>query len=408
MAFQTGTSTDYLDLLDDLITFATSNGWTVRMQTQEAASATVAAAGTGYTVSDQLTLAGGSGVSAPAVFNVDSVGGGGTVTGVSLVTAGLYDYPPSDPVVTTGGTGTGCTLNVTFNPATVDPKKVILEGSGSGSDEIFVSIRAEDLGGGVFNWQLQGHVGFQDLVDPTAQPNTSPGAHVPVNNAPITYWFFVTPRRIMAVFRMGSTYTSMYLGFLNPFGTSVSYPYPLIVMGCASSPTIFSNSTAGMGGLTDPLSLSSSIAGGAPAYVIDPGGTWKHVKNAGGTAGGRSKFTELVVWPCGHLQTTGATFQWSTLYNPANGSPAAVMGQTPDSGAPSGWRFPLLPCIVMERTPVEQILGQLDNVFWSGTLTETAGQAVSEDVYSEGLDDYLVFQNVNRTDHWTHLLVKRE
>lgn len=107
MAYTTSTATDYVDVLNDLITF---------MITEEAASATVAAGGTGYSVSDQLTLSGGTFGSA-AVFNVDSVSGG-VVTAVSVVTdsEGDYTVTPSNPVTTTGGGGSGCTLNVTWAP----------------------------------------------------------------------------------------------------------------------------------------------------------------------------------------------------------------------------------------------------------------------------------------------------
>lgn len=89
----------------------------------KAYSATIAAGGTGYTVGDDITLSGGTSTTA-AVFNVDTVSGG-VVTAVSVVTAGDYTVKPGDPVSTTGGTGTGCTLNVTWNkfPAIFIPVK---------------------------------------------------------------------------------------------------------------------------------------------------------------------------------------------------------------------------------------------------------------------------------------------
>lgn len=411
MAFvAAGTASNYIDLLDDLVTFVIANGWTVRMQTEEAVSATINAGGSGYTVSDQLTLVGGNGVNAVAVFNVDSETAG-AVTAVSLVTAGSYDYFPADPVATTGGTGTGCTLNLTVQPVTNvtdGPKEVTLEGIGSGSDEIFVTVKATESGSS-FIWSLLGHVGFQDQVQPALQPNTSPeNAFVPLNNGTITYWFFATGRRIIGVFRMGSSYTNMYLGFLNPFGTAATYPYPLMVLGCSSLSTLlFSDSTSGMGGLADPINHNATPSVLGPGLVIDPGGSWKAVRNAGGSAGSRPKSDELVVWPAGRLFSTGAMV-FGDDFVPSEGSPTSVIGQTPDSTAASNFRFPLHPCIVQERTPVPQILGELDNVRWAGTLTETVGQAVSEDVYNINGDDYILFHNVNRTDHWTSSLVKRE
>lgn len=84
----------------------------------EALSAVVAAGGTGYTVGDDISLLGGTlGTGqAAAVFNVDTVSGG-VVTAVSLVSSGGYETAPTNPVSTGGGTGTGCTLTVTFLPS---------------------------------------------------------------------------------------------------------------------------------------------------------------------------------------------------------------------------------------------------------------------------------------------------
>lgn len=83
-----------------------------RVESVGAVSAAVAAGGAGYTVGDDITLVGGV-FGTAAVFNVDAVTGG-VVDTVSLVSAGDYSAIPADPVATTGGTGTGATLNVTF------------------------------------------------------------------------------------------------------------------------------------------------------------------------------------------------------------------------------------------------------------------------------------------------------
>ncbi len=103
----TAANLDYSDTISDL---NADHHWI--FQGLGASSATVAAGGTGYTVGDQLTLVGGTS-SETAVFNVDSETSG-VVTAVSVVTDGAYTSAPASPVSTTGGTGTGCTLTVTF------------------------------------------------------------------------------------------------------------------------------------------------------------------------------------------------------------------------------------------------------------------------------------------------------
>lgn len=103
MSWKTSTSTDFVDLLDDLITFATAD---------QATSAAVSAGGSSYVVGDKLTVSGGT-FGTAATFEVTAVSGG-VVTTVELLAGGDYTATPSNPASTTGGTGTGCTLTVTY------------------------------------------------------------------------------------------------------------------------------------------------------------------------------------------------------------------------------------------------------------------------------------------------------
>ncbi|MFZ0270994.1 MAG: hypothetical protein WAL34_04005 [Acidobacteriaceae bacterium] len=72
-------------------------------------TATVAAGGTGFVVSDTVTLPGG------AVLRVLTESGG-VIETVSVVTPGSYSTPPTNPVAqaSTSGSGTGATFNLTF------------------------------------------------------------------------------------------------------------------------------------------------------------------------------------------------------------------------------------------------------------------------------------------------------
>jgi hypothetical protein len=79
-------------------------------------AATIASGGTGYAVGNVVTLSGGTPVVA-ATFTVTAVSGG-VVTAVSSTNFGTYSALPSSPVSTTGGAGTGLTLNVTWSVGT--------------------------------------------------------------------------------------------------------------------------------------------------------------------------------------------------------------------------------------------------------------------------------------------------
>jgi hypothetical protein len=76
------------------------------------ASATIGSGGTGYTVGNVLTMVGGTG-SPVGTFTVATVSAG-VVTSVTATTNGQYTALPTNPVSTTGGTGSGCTLNVGY------------------------------------------------------------------------------------------------------------------------------------------------------------------------------------------------------------------------------------------------------------------------------------------------------
>ena len=73
-------------------------------------SASIYAAGTGYTVGDILWLSGGSGQGASAA--VVSINGTGGVMAVSISSAGNYLTAPPTPNPVTGGTGAGAVLAV--------------------------------------------------------------------------------------------------------------------------------------------------------------------------------------------------------------------------------------------------------------------------------------------------------
>jgi len=74
-------------------------------------TAIIAAAGSGYTANDILTIAGGSG----GTVRVLTVDGSGAVTSIQIANPGT-GYAAATGAATTGGTGTGCTITTTIGP----------------------------------------------------------------------------------------------------------------------------------------------------------------------------------------------------------------------------------------------------------------------------------------------------
>jgi hypothetical protein len=77
--------------------------------------ATIASGGTGYTVGDILSTNAGVIQTGAATFTVSTVSGGVITAITSTGNGGGFTSVPTNPVATTGGTGTGATLNILSN-----------------------------------------------------------------------------------------------------------------------------------------------------------------------------------------------------------------------------------------------------------------------------------------------------
>lgn len=75
------------------------------------------AAGTGYVVGDVLSSAAGT-FGEALLAQVTAIGGSGEVTALALIDGGTYTVAPSNPATMTGGTGSGCTLDLTLTNQT--------------------------------------------------------------------------------------------------------------------------------------------------------------------------------------------------------------------------------------------------------------------------------------------------
>jgi hypothetical protein len=406
------------------LTFA-SNGWTLKRRTKKAASATVGAGGTGYTVGDDLTVALSPAGEAAAVFNVDTVSGG-VVTAVSLVTAGRQHETVANPAATTGGTGTGCTLNVTYVDNTDDFNELILQGVGSGADQLFIGIRSYATGT-PRNFELAGFTGYTATAPWANQPGVSPGrwdlneqgAYVPLNTTTINYWLFINGRRIIGIFKNSGAYPNMYLGWTNPFGTAAEFPYPMYVGGCSSEMARAIGSTViGYSGAVDPVGADGHTSG--PHFIRSPEGVWKTVQNSRQSGSALAASDDLVVWPAGTpgklnlpaVDQAGNGILVTTDFIPNTGNPgtqADRLLQTP--GSPN--LAVLIPTMIIEEGNQSNIArmvhGELDNLYWcSSNMDLDAAFAASEDLIIVGTDRYWFFQNCGRTDTWKFFTIKEE
>ena len=416
-----------------------STGWTKRRATQQAVSATVAAGGTGYSVGNDLTVVGGVGVGIAAVFNVDTISGG-AVTGVSLLTAGNYQAVPTNPVVTTVAPlgGTGATLNVTWADASSTAERcLILEGNGGASETIFVGFQTYQTSdvstfNVCYNWSCHGFTGFNNALTFASQVGISPGlpagvvstttgAFMPLKTSTafdIDFWFYFTNRRLIIVAKVANGiithYISGYFGYMNPFGTSIESPYPLLI-GASSSRhnTLFSDTEPRITGIGEVMGISGRTG---PMWYWGNDSVWHEIKNSSATDTGsisRTSSNDYIAYPGAKPNTSlaatedqviadGSGFDWIDII-PNSGIPGTPLLKLQDTPMTGGNLKLLVPVTIIASEASDlEVVGELDDVFWFSGV----GGVTSESTFAEGLELFRVFQNGNRAQEFSLFAVR--
>jgi hypothetical protein len=172
MAYETGTATNHLDLLNQLVTFLTTNSGLTGASPSQA-----------WTVNRNVV-------------------------------------PPTTP-------------NPAGAPISTD-REVQLQAPGlAGTDEWFCSITTNtNVAADTYNWLLYGQVGYLPIQGAALQPGGMPSPVVlPLWENTIDFWFVANGRRCIVVAKVSGTYHMMYLGAMLPYGTPSQYPYPMFVGG---------------------------------------------------------------------------------------------------------------------------------------------------------------------------------
>lgn len=439
-----------------------NTGWTVLRESKRALSATIAAGGTGYAVNDEIEVQGGLGIGvstnvAAAIFVVDTVAGG-VVTAVSPKSGseGNYEEVPANPAATlpTVGTGTGCTLTVTYEVREDDHRVLVLAGAAAGSPDPvqigFWTYEGTISALEVRNWGLFGFsASFSLLALFQDQAGRSDGLKITGNNAemetsttigstnlplkgddgggtyPLAFHMSISDRRIMMAVRCNTATTdawmTMYMGFTNQFGTTSEIPYPLLIAGSASQTL-----TSALDVSTVPVttSIAHMVAGSTsgmngPAQLVEPDGSWRPVQN--GTLNASNAFSlvnEFNVVPGGKVNfplnnvgyqpgfgiiATTQNFNWSEMIDyRVSQTPEFELYPSPDTVATK--LYILVPCtMVIGVGPGNELgdrwypFGELDGCFWFSYADGGAG-ANALDYMDIGTDRYRVFRTGHRAE----------
>jgi len=424
-------------------------GWTQRRRTQVAVSATISAGGTGYAVSDTLTLVGGvqgNGGSA-ATFNVDSVSVG-VVTAVTLVLAGQYEVPPGlSAVQVTGGGGSGALLNLTAANKTGDTVVVLTGDSGGALADPVFAIKTyqgtdESTINVTYNWALfmatanSQVLPVHQLVNVTSGFNTSTndgqitasstgdGCFVPLKTSDafnLSWWISATGRRVHAVVKVQASGTTYYpqfsFGLLNPFGVASELAYPACLIGPSDRKSVWYRDTNSLfGGVSEIIRRNNG-----PGFFWSAEGTWLQFANGIITSNTSlspsynvsNTTPRTALWPLGYMQAHELTADQNWEIASALGfdnedftdvAPTLIY-RTPNTG---GDLFPLFPLTITQgdaATDFFRVLGEIDGCFWFST----GGEAVaSEDRLQQAGVRYRLFQNGTRIQHHSYIAIRED
>ena len=329
----------------------------------------------------------------------------GTATDYKALLIALRDYIISVPA------GSNWVTERDTSGGAPDQYEMIFKGDGGATDEIFWGVETYyDTGAGRHNWRVRGFTGFNTLETFDNQPGTSDDTYVPLQNASMDYWFYVTGRRVCAVIKTGSAYQFLYAGFIDQYSDPDEYPYPMLIMGSASvSTTVFNSNLLHYSSSLNPGSFDNTQT---CAYLRDLSGFWMPVSNFKGTSSEiRFIVTDNIisVWP---MSDMSAASPWEDTYDLANlfcsstqgGTPATLIMRSANSaGTPV---VPLISNCLLNHMPVEQIYGEIHNLYWCGLSDGVS----AEDTVTDGVsaDVFTVFNNIHRTDPWCGLAIKQE
>jgi len=253
MSWIKGTATDYREALEKLHDFATI--------TTKASTSTPDAGNTGdgnmvgvsatpSSVIENFTVTCTS-AGPDATFSVTGSVSGALADATSnllyseaeisfIVLDGTVDFTIGDEFTFSVATKTADWTAERYDNTPGSEYELILKGIGySGLEEIYTGFQTYESGTD-YGWRINGFTGYNPGVEFLNQPgavsgNSSIWDHhfMPTVDVGITYWFFVSPQRIMGIVLSGAVYTSFHSGWINSYASPSQWNYPMMVGSCA-------------------------------------------------------------------------------------------------------------------------------------------------------------------------------
>lgn len=279
--------------------------------------------------------------------------------------------------------------------------EVYLRGPGmSGEDEIYVGINTvKSAGDDYYNWRLFGMTGWVDGVDTEYQPGITQGRlpRMLLWNQPIKYWFVANGRRFIVVAKISSVYECCYMGFALPYGLPTQFPYPLVVGGSACPYTTgsynrYSSTQNDHRSFMNPYGYAAgAIVTGtfdANAYQstlkVLQGTSWIEIQNKSSS----TLYYTNCVWP--YCNSENQTYQINYFSN--------KLRENIDGS------YPIFSTIICMSSPSKSIMGELQGVF----ATTGFGGLAAEDIFTVDGKTYVAFPCVYNADRSDWFALKLE
>lgn len=255
----------------------------------------------------------------------------------------------------------------------------------AGTDDIYVGIQGvSDVPNDTYGIQVEGAAGFNAAQSFTGQTGASPDSFVSVWNSSMPYWIVASGRRFIVVVKVSTTYHALYGGLILPYGTPSQYGYPHFIGGESNTLLRWSDTTVGFRQFVDPGATSTGTNTGA--NLCFPDGSWQYFSNFTNSSGNDSLNTTTgrSVWPyAGGANATEVDNRLREMRDNIDGT------------------FTLLPLILSCDSPSRQVFGELDGCYWVSGYNNAA-----ENIITISGQDYLVVQNIFRTNRWNYWALK--
>jgi hypothetical protein len=209
----------------------------------------------------------------------------------------------------------------------------------------------------------------EDLGD-LEQPGHSGVSYLPVWDTATPYWFVANAQRLIVTAKVSTVYTAAHAGKILPYGSPSEYPQPYYLGAPSTSATQrWSTTFENFRDFFDP---------GQACRLSLPTSVWWPVQNFTDVAGSESLLSSSI-----YVHPYSQTPRYQEQRENVDGS------------------YSIFPTIVWGNSPANDVYGELDGVY----AVTGFGSAAENLIEIDGVD-YLVVQNVHRTQRWHYSAIR--